>query len=516
LQEEIAKRHEALIDDREALERHHRDNLDEMMAELKKRQERIASLEKELEGTSQRASKAEKRLSNVEEAASEAEKIKDENRSLQTQLCAKENEVFEINFEVKGMQSKLKLLQTERDELQASLGEMAHTRDELQSKSDKLERQLLELQEELESSQDEAGRLMADLSDAREKTALLEGQRAAHEEERKQLGASLVQATERAQAAEESSKASVAAGLDDSSKAEQLSALQEQMESWLDDMRVLKTQEQAAVQDAATKGKQLTEAMAERDKAVASLEEAQKQVEELNAINTKLVGHSNAKQKVQHVVKMKEENNELHASLKKTQGELTKLKDKASRLEKEVDKLRGALGVEGGATQVLAEEERIRARLAAKEEEYKVLVAQMQAVLDKALSIAPGLGGAGEAQAVCSTGEGDKALCERVGRVLGALSQRMHDDAAELDAQRKALKNRDFETELLKKQLQLRGGSAPAHAPGLRSAPGASDDFENQHPNSPSCVNLGKTPGKITGQSTSKSSRRSAFAKHQD
>jgi hypothetical protein len=92
----------------------------------------------------------------------------------------------------------------------------------------------------------------------------------------------------------------------------------------------------------------------------------------------------------------------------------------------------------------------------------------------------------------------------------------MHDDAAELDAQRKALKNRDFETELLKKQLQLRGGSAPAHAPGLRSAPGASDDFENQHPNSPSCVNLGKTPGKITGQSTSKSSRRSAFAKHQD
>jgi hypothetical protein len=30
------------------------------------------------------------------------------------------------------------------------------------------------------------------------------------------------------------------------------------------------------------------------------------QVDELNAINTKLIGHSNAKQKVQHVVKMKE------------------------------------------------------------------------------------------------------------------------------------------------------------------------------------------------------------------
>jgi hypothetical protein len=39
---------------------------------------------------------------------------------LQSQLSGKENEVFEINFEVKGMASKLKLLETERDELQAS------------------------------------------------------------------------------------------------------------------------------------------------------------------------------------------------------------------------------------------------------------------------------------------------------------------------------------------------------------------------------------------------------------
>ena len=39
---------------------------------------------------------------------------------LQSQLSGEENEVFEINFEVKGMTSKLKLLETERDELQAS------------------------------------------------------------------------------------------------------------------------------------------------------------------------------------------------------------------------------------------------------------------------------------------------------------------------------------------------------------------------------------------------------------
>ena len=48
-----------------------------------------------------------------------------------------------------------------------------------------------------------------------------------------------------------------------------------------------------------------------------------------------------------------QENNELHANLRKSQGDLAKVKDKAARLEKEVDKLRAALGVEGGADEVL-------------------------------------------------------------------------------------------------------------------------------------------------------------------
>jgi len=229
------------------------------------------------------------------------------------------------------------------------------------------------------------------------------------------------------------------------------------------------------------------------------------QVEELNAINSKLIGHSNAKQKVQHVVKMKEENNELHASLKKAQSELVKVRDKASRLEKEVDKLRGALGVEGGADEVLAEEERQRSQLATKEKEYKALVKQMEGMMGKALHIAPGLGGAGEAAAVCATGEGDSAICERVERVLDVLALRMQDDAAELVNSRNALKNREFENELLKKQLQLRGVRAPG-----------ADDFENVHPNSPSASR--KTPGKALGafaktaKTPGTATRRSAFA----
>jgi hypothetical protein len=60
------------------------------------------------------------------------------------------------------------------------------------------------------------------------------------------------------------------------------------------------------------------------------------------------------------------------------QDELAKLRDMDLTLEKEVDKLRGALDVEGGAAQVLAEEENICGRLAAKEEEYNGLVAQIQ------------------------------------------------------------------------------------------------------------------------------------------
>jgi len=109
--EDMRRRHEALIDDRESVENDHQAHLDEMMSELKKRQDRTAQLEKELEGTT-------RRLSNIEQASGDADKLKNDNRSLHTQLSAKENELFEINFEIKGMQSKFKLLETERDELQ--------------------------------------------------------------------------------------------------------------------------------------------------------------------------------------------------------------------------------------------------------------------------------------------------------------------------------------------------------------------------------------------------------------
>ena len=141
---------------------------------------------------------------------------------------------------------------------------------------------------------------------------------------------------------------------------------------------------------------------------------------------------------------------------------------------------------------MLAEEERNRSKLAAKVTEYKDLVRQLEAMLSKALEIAPALGGAGEALAVCTTGEGDAAICERVERVLGVLAQRMADDAEQLAHNKNALKNRDFENELLKKQLQLRGAS-------LRHGGGGAlaDDAENQHPNSPSATR--KTPGKGLG-----------------
>ena len=48
--------------------------------------------------------------------------------------------------------------------------------------------------------------------------------------------------------------------------------------------------------------------------------------------------------------------------------------------------------------------------------------AAREAMMHKALTIAPDLGGAGEAQALCATGEGDAALCERVERVLEAVA----------------------------------------------------------------------------------------------
>ena len=68
--------------------------------------------------------KPQHQLFNVEAASLDTEKLREENRALQAQVSGKENEMFEINFEIKGMQSKLKLLETERCELQASFGEV--------------------------------------------------------------------------------------------------------------------------------------------------------------------------------------------------------------------------------------------------------------------------------------------------------------------------------------------------------------------------------------------------------
>ena len=381
----VGRRHEALIDDRESVELAHQTQMDEMMGELKKRQDRIAALEKDVEESKTRASRAEHRLSvevekrrsgGGEEAGGGAAAAAGKVKELEAALQAKDSEAFEMNFEIKGVSSKLKLMETERDELEASLGEVAHARDDLQARADKLAAQLAEAQGELESAQEEAGKLMAEVAAQRTRILVLE---------------------------------------EDKSKAAELAGLKTQMEGWLEDMRVLKAQEVEASRDAAAKGKALEEAVKAREGAEATVANLQAQVEELNAINTKLIGHSNAKQKVQHVVKMKEENNELHAALKKAQGDMSRLKAQHTRLEAEVDKLRAAVGVEGGAKLVLEEEERQRKALEAKDAELQALSQQMEALQAQARDVAAGCGGAAE-----ELGEAPS-----VGAVLDTLGRRM-------------------------------------------------------------------------------------------
>ena len=405
----VGRRHEALIDDRESVELAHQTQMDEMMGELKKRQDRIAALEKDVEESKTRASRAEHRLSvevekrrsgGGEEAGGGAAAAAGKVKELEAALQAKDSEAFEMNFEIKGVSSKLKLMETERDELEASLGEVAHARDDLQARADKLAAQLAEAQGELESAQEEAGKLMAEVAAQRTRILVLEEDKS--------------KAAARAESAEAAARSTAAAG----AEAAELAGLKTQMEGWLEDMRVLKAQEVEASRDAAAKGKALEEAVKAREGAEATVANLQAQVEELNAINTKLIGHSNAKQKVQHVVKMKEENNELHAALKKAQGDMSRLKAQHTRLEAEVDKLRAAVGVEGGAKLVLEEEERQRKALEAKDAELQALSQQMEALQAQARDVAAGCGGAEE-----ELGEGGEA--PGVGAVLETLGRRM-------------------------------------------------------------------------------------------
>jgi len=96
------------------------------------------------------------------------------------------------------------------------------------------------------------------------------------------LTAAAAHATHRAEAAEVRTASSSFTPASSSSASDgtaaELEALQGQMEGWLEEMRVLKEQEQVAVQEAMGKGKLLAEALAARDKSVASLEECQNQV----------------------------------------------------------------------------------------------------------------------------------------------------------------------------------------------------------------------------------------------
>lgn len=69
--------------------------------------------------------------------------------------------------------------------------------------------------------------------------------------------------------------------------------------------------------------------------------EAQEQLNQLRDSYAKLLGHQNLKQKIKHVVKLKDENSQLKSELSKVRSQLAKKKQSEAKLQEELNKVLG-------------------------------------------------------------------------------------------------------------------------------------------------------------------------------
>ena len=68
---------------------------------------------------------------------------------------------------------------------------------------------------------------------------------------------------------------------------------------------------------------------------------AQEQLNNLRDSYAKLLGHQNLKQKIKHVVKLKDENSNLKSEVLKLRAQLTKRKQSEAKLQEELNKVLG-------------------------------------------------------------------------------------------------------------------------------------------------------------------------------
>jgi len=421
---DVNRRYQALVDDREGLEKTHQAQMEEMMGELRSRKGRAMA---------QAAGNEENpRFSSVESAQAEVARLRGV-------MQAKEEEGFEGNFELQSAQSKAKLVETQRDQVKARLEDEAH-------KLQEAEAQLAKLHAEADTA-------AAELREARAAAEL-------HEAEATRCRAELRVAQEavgEAGAVVEAGKG----GVEGQEVAEkELEALRKDMSSWLQDMQVLKESENRAKEEVAAAHEEKDVVERERNTLMVSLDMASSQIDELNATNSKLIGHHNAAQKVQHTMKIKEENNTLKASNQKAVSDLAKEKRKGQILETEVNKMRKAMELEGSAQEMVAQEENVQRRVEVKEAQCQAIQGQLSNLVRDTLAAA----GPEDASA-------DEPIEARATAALEGLRTKMAEQQRLLAAAHQETQARDFANDLLRKELQLKGG------------PPAVLDVENLQPN---------------------------------
>jgi kinesin family member 15 len=275
-----------------------------------------------------------------------------------------------LSAEVVALNDAIRQLQRQKMELESQLSQLrGKNSNDVQQRDLRIDQLQLELgatvskvhrlSEDLQASHKTVERLQHDRRETEQKFQLFE-------EEREHLFAQLAEAL-----AEKDSLAPKVASFDRmrSDLAESLKTQQQ----YLSELRAAKAAEEASRRDCEFALRQLKALESERDQAIKSSGAQKTLIDSLNQQLDKLISHNNPNQKIQHHVKIKEENNSLRQDVHRLSTTLREKQDMVNRLQQKVEELNLKLSGKKEIPIDFDEEARLKKFIADQEQEMKHL-----------------------------------------------------------------------------------------------------------------------------------------------
>eukprot|EP01122_Echinamoeba_exundans_P002237 TRINITY_DN121_c0_g2_i1.p1 TRINITY_DN121_c0_g2~~TRINITY_DN121_c0_g2_i1.p1 ORF type:complete len:1097 (+),score=268.55 TRINITY_DN121_c0_g2_i1:428-3292(+) len=275
-----------------------------------------------------------------------------------------------LSAEVVALNESIRSLQRQKIELEGQLSQVRTENleaiqqrdlrvDQLQLELGAMVAKVHRLSEDLHASHKTIERLQHDRKDTEQKFQLFE-------EEREQIFSQLAEAL-----AEKDSLAPKAANFD-RMRADLAESLKTQQQ-YLQELRMAKAAEEASRRDCEFALRQMKTLESERDVAVKASDAQKALIESLNKQLDKLISHNNPNQKIQHHVKIKEENNSLRQDVHRISTSLREKQDMVNRLQQKVEELNLKLSGKREVPIDFDEEARLKKLIVEQEKEMKHL-----------------------------------------------------------------------------------------------------------------------------------------------